>query len=134
MFDISDVTDVTEDLVIAVYELGKAFPRTEVNACEVKPYPSMSDTRFGLGTNPTVLAHEAGVLVGAIAYHPDGHIALIVNNYFTDAHGNYTEKGNTLIKELFAAVKARSSTGKVTVSYQNPNTANEVIEFGGEFE
>lgn len=137
-FTIIDDYEVTEDLITEVYEVGKANPRSAYDACAPQPYASRKEVvemfepndRFGVFL---VSDDETGELCGALRYRKDdGRLTQFINAYYLNPDGSYSEKGHTLVKAMFAAVKERSEQGRVISQSPNPNTVALTEEFGAE--
>lgn len=137
-FTIVDEFDATIELAEALYTIGVENPRTAANACSPYPYPSRTGiTRILASEHPLLLAYddEDGTLAGAIQFHEEsGQIMQVVNRYYLAPDGSYTDKGDALVKALFAGIKERATTGRALSTDPNPNNRDVIIEFGGEFD
>lgn len=137
-FTTIDEFDRTEQLAEELYAIGVANPRTAYDACSPAPYPSRAEIASLLNTRRgLVLAYDddTGELAGGIQFEQDsGRILTMVNRYYLAPGGAYTDKGNALVSAMFAAVKARSGSGRVISQSPNPNTVEVTQRLGAEVE
>lgn len=137
-FTVLDEFDRTETLADTLYQIGVDNPRTELNACTPVPYTSREDVSRMLNGKLSLLLVVDNIddsIAGIVQYDVEtGKIERLINRYYLSPEGEYTEKGNELIRVMVEGIRVRSESGRAVSQSPNPNDHEAAVLLGLEFD